>query len=155
MRLEEYRKIVAIAAKDYMEMARCARPEALLKVEHDMVAQVTEGCEFSLVEAAQIVDHFSDNVEQDSALWNLQSTIDRALKSQAHYTFQNDVSAAVRQRIGELPREGDTVSVDGVIGEVWGLEAVEGGLMLEVFEQDSNEQSVLHLDTEVEVVERG
>jgi hypothetical protein len=155
MRIEEYRQIIGIAANDYIEMARCAEPRALLKVEHDLVTQVTDGHSFSLVEAAQIVDHFSRNVEQDSALWNTEPSIDRALKMQAYYTFQNDVAAEVRSRLQELPREGDTVRADGVVGEVWGVEAVEGGLMLEVFEDSSDDYSILLLDTRVEVVERG
>lgn len=87
MTQKQYDKLVQQAARKYMQHASG-------NLSYGEVQDITEFYSFSLVEAAQIIEDFSENVEGDYSLWEGQP-VDDALKSKAYWSFNNDVISRI------------------------------------------------------------
>lgn len=136
MDFEEYRDMVNAAVQDYMD----TELEQLDRVDSDIIYDVCSGTEFSLVEAAQVIAEFADNVEDDGALWAGSSPQD-AIQAQAFWSFNNDVYFEVDRILESLPSVGDIVMDEhGYTGEVVETRWVCGDIRLSVL-LDTGEQS--------------
>jgi hypothetical protein len=94
MNENEYYQRVEDTANEYVRMAKLENNDALKNIDYDLVKLVCDNESFSLVESAEILD-VSENIEEDHYLWENQNPQD-AIKSQAYWTFNNDVVVELR-----------------------------------------------------------